>query len=130
MKNLARAELQPGMQVAEDIKNYRGDTIFVKGTTLDEAKIAKLARHSIMVVPILEKIDFAMTHFERVRLSDGFQAFSKMYDLGFTAYCRFVHGSYTDPATGNKFPLQDLRFPYQFSKSECIRSRLSQHPDN
>ncbi len=88
MKNLARAELEPGMQVAEDIKNYRGDTIFNKGTTLDEAKIAKLARHSIMVVPIFEKIDFAMTHFERVRLSDGFQAFAEMYKMGFSAYKR------------------------------------------
>ena len=88
MKNLARAELEPGMQVAEDIINYRGDIVFTKGTTLDAAKIAKLARHSIMVVPIFEKIDFAASHFERVRLSDGFQKFSEMYKMGFVAYKR------------------------------------------
>ena len=47
---------------------------------VDETVIAKLARHSIMCVSIKEEIDYATTHFEKVRLSTEFKYFEFTYN--------------------------------------------------
>ena len=86
MKSVARVELKPGMSVAEDVLDYNGNVIVKKETELTQALIDRLARHSIMVVPIHEKIDFATTHFEKVRYSDGFQKFDAVYEHNFPLY--------------------------------------------
>lgn len=79
MKNIARMELQPGMELAEDIVNSNGELIVAARTKVDASIIARLARLDIMVVSIMEEIDYATTHFERVRLSDGFKKFVESY---------------------------------------------------
>ena len=79
MKSIARMALTDGMEIASDVKNYRGDTIIPKGTIIDASIIAKLERHSIICVDIMEKIDYAITHFEKIRLSDNFKKFEKVY---------------------------------------------------
>ncbi len=86
MKDIARIALQPGMVMGKDILNYRGELIFASGTKIDESVIAKLARHSIMVVPVMEDIDFATTHFEKIRLSEAFRNFELQYNHCLIAY--------------------------------------------
>ncbi|MCH5274277.1 MAG: HD domain-containing protein [Lachnospiraceae bacterium] len=79
MKTIARIELQPGMELAEDIVNSNGDLIAAARTKVDSSIISRLARLDIMVVSIMEEIDYATTHFERVRLSNGFKKFVDSY---------------------------------------------------
>lgn len=86
MKDVARMALQKGMILAEDITGHDNQVIFPKGTEVDEQVIAKLARHSIMVVRIMEKIDFATTHFEKVRISEGFLRFQNAYNICFEEF--------------------------------------------
>lgn len=86
MKNIARMALQPGMEVAEDIFSYKNDLIVAAGTIIDETIIAKLTRYSIMCVSIKEEIDYATTHFEKVRLSPGFKEFEKVYNESLLTY--------------------------------------------
>lgn len=86
MKDIARLALVPGMILAKDIFDYRGELLFTSGTKIDEAVIAKMARHSIMAVSIMEEIDFATTHFEKIRLSEGFRRFELQYNHCLLAY--------------------------------------------
>lgn len=86
MKDIARMALQNGMILAEDITGHDNQVIVAKGTKVDEQIIAKLARYSIMVVPIMEKIDFATTHFEKIRMSEGFLRFQNAYNICFDEF--------------------------------------------
>ncbi len=79
MKVVARMELKPGMITAEDVLNYKNEIIVGANTKITDTIIEKLARQSIMVVPIKEDVDFATTHFEKVRLSEGFKNFENTY---------------------------------------------------
>lgn len=86
MKDVARMALQNGMILAEDITGHDNKVIIPKGTEVDEEVIAKLSRYSIMVVRIMEKIDFATTHFEKVRISEGFLRFQNAYNICFEEF--------------------------------------------
>lgn len=79
MKNIARMALKPGMEIGADVYNYKNELIIPAGTTVDSNVINKLTRHSIMCVSVMEEIDYAETHFEKIRLSEGFSAFQKAY---------------------------------------------------
>jgi HD-GYP domain-containing protein (c-di-GMP phosphodiesterase class II) len=80
MKTVARMALKNGMVIGEDVYGYHNDLIYPKDTVIDEKVIAKLARHSIMCVSIKEEIDYATTHFEKVRLSTEFKYFEFTYN--------------------------------------------------
>lgn len=86
MKDIARMALQPGMEIGDDVYSYKGELIIPAGTKVDSVIIAKLTRHSIMCVPIKEEIDYAVTHFEKVRLSKGFSKFQKAYSEALPTY--------------------------------------------
>ena len=86
MKAVARMELKPGMVIAEDILNYKNEIIVTANTKITPNIIEKLARQSIMVVQVKEEIDFATTHFEKVRLSEGFKNFESTYNIYFPVY--------------------------------------------
>lgn len=86
MKSVARMALQPGMEIAEDIRNYKNELIFPAGTKIDDTVIAKLARHSIMCVTIMENIDYASTHYEKIHYSESFQRFQTVYYQGMAEY--------------------------------------------
>ena len=86
MKVVARMELKPGMITAEDILNYKNEIIVGANTKITDTIIEKLARQSIMVVPIKEDVDFATTHFEKVRLSEGFRNFENTYKIYFPVF--------------------------------------------
>ncbi len=86
MRSVARMELKPGMITADDVLNYKNEIIVSANTKITDTIIEKLARQSIMVVPIKEDIDFATTHFEKVRLSEGFKHFESTYNIYFPVY--------------------------------------------
>lgn len=80
MLNIASIALKPGMELGEDVFNYKNELLIPSGTVLDDSHIKKLARHSVMCVTIKEAIDYATTRFEKVRLSKGFQKFETVYN--------------------------------------------------
>lgn len=104
MKDIARIALQPGMVIGKDIYNYHNDLLYPAGTKIDEAVIAKLARHSIMAVSIMEDIDFATTHFEKIRLSEGFRNFELQYN-----HCLIAYRNVMNNFVSNTVPI-DLQF--------------------
>lgn len=79
MKAIACAALKPGMELAEDVFNYKNELLFPANTVLKEEHLGKLKRHSIMCVTVKERIDYATTHFEKIRLSSGFRNFDTVY---------------------------------------------------
>ena len=91
MKDVARMTLTNGMVIGEDVYNYQNELIFPKDTVVDEKVIKKLARHSIICVPIKEDIDFATTHFEKVRLSKEFKTFQLTYNNCMPIYAKLMN---------------------------------------
>ncbi len=85
MKLVARMVLEPGMVLGEPVF-HQGVKLYDAGYTLDAKSIADLGRHLIMAVTVMEPVDFATTHFERVRLSDEFIQFDSNYKKFFPAY--------------------------------------------
>lgn len=86
MKAIARMALVPGMELAEDVLNSHNEVIFPAHTCVDQSVISRLERYQIMVVSIMEEIDYATTHFEKIRLSEGFSLFEKTYQQIFPEY--------------------------------------------
>lgn len=86
MKTIARIALKPGMVLSEDVLSVKGDIIVPAKTVVNDSLISKLSRYSIMVVSIMEEIDYATTHFEKIRLSDGFRLFEENYQTYFPLY--------------------------------------------
>lgn len=79
MISVATITLKPGMELGEDVYNFKNELLIPAGTKLDESHIKKLSRHSIMCVMIKEAVDYATTHYEKVRLSNDFKNFEKVY---------------------------------------------------
>lgn len=86
MKNIARVALKSGMEIAEDVYSYKNDLLVSAGTIVDDVVIAKLSRYSIMCVFIKEDIDYATTHFEKIRLTSDFKAFEEQYSKSLLLY--------------------------------------------
>lgn len=74
MKSVARMALQPGMTLGEDVM-WQGETIYPAGTVLTDMIINKLKRYSVMCVTVMEDIDYATTHYEKLRYSEDFKLF-------------------------------------------------------
>ena len=79
MKTVARMALQPGMILGEDIKDSGGRIVFKKNDILTTESIDLMKRYSIICVTILEDIDFAKTHYEKLQYDNGFKAFKISY---------------------------------------------------
>ena len=86
MKVVARMELKPGMEIAENVYSYHGNLICPANTIVDANLVAKLTRYSIMCVSIKDASDYAVTRFERVRLSPEFKLFVEIYHNNLNAY--------------------------------------------
>ena len=89
MKSVARMALQPGMILGEDVE-CQGKILFSANTTLDASMIERLKRYSIMCVTIMEDIDLATTHFEKIRLNDGFKNFEQRHAANLMFYKRVM----------------------------------------
>ena len=90
MKNVARMALKEGMELAEDVYSYQNKLLYPKDTVVDDDVIARLSRYSIMVVSIKEEVDFATTHFEKIRLSSEFKSFDLTYNNCMAIYRKMM----------------------------------------
>lgn len=89
MKAVARMALTPGMTLGEDIM-WQGNVILSAGTVLSQNDIDRLKRYSIMIVTIMEDIDFATTHYEKLRYSQDFKFFEQKHALNLIKYKRYM----------------------------------------
>ncbi len=79
MKDVARMALTTDMEIGADVISSSGEVIVPARTKVDASIIRKLERYNVMVVPVMESIDYAVTYFEKIRLSDGFKKFEPAY---------------------------------------------------
>ncbi len=86
MKEIARISLKPGMVIGADIFNYQNKLVVTEGTQVNPNIINKLARHSIVSVPIKEELARALTYSEKIRSSKGFTSFQRVYRLVLPIY--------------------------------------------
>lgn len=79
MKVITKMELKPGMVLGEDIV-YQDQVIFAADTVMDEKMIERVGRYSsVMCVTVKEEVDFASTHYEKIRFDQRFQEFAKRH---------------------------------------------------
>lgn len=86
MKIIACAALTPGMELGENVLTRKNELLLPAGTVLTQEHLGKLTRHSIMCVSVKEAIDYATTHFEKIRLSSGFRHFDTIYNENLPKY--------------------------------------------
>lgn len=91
MKDVARMTLEEGMIIGEDIYSYRNELIVPKDTVVNKKVLKKLEHHSIICVTVKEDVDFATTHFEKVRLSREFQSFQLTYNNCMPIYAKLMN---------------------------------------
>lgn len=90
MKSVARMALTPGMTLGEDIL-WQGNVLFSAGTMLSQNDIDKMKRYSIMIVTIMEDVDFATTHYEKLRYSQDFKLFEQKHAMNLMNYKQHMH---------------------------------------
>ena len=74
MKVITKMELQPDMVLGEDILD-QDRVIYPAGTTITPQIIEKLKRYNLVCVTIMEDVDFATTHYAKIRFDTNFKAF-------------------------------------------------------
>lgn len=84
--------LENGMVIGEDVYSYQNTLIYPKNTVVDDKVVAKLTRYSIMCVSVMEDIDYATTHFEKVRLSSEHKSFELTYNNCMAIYRKMMKG--------------------------------------
>lgn len=85
MKSVARMALEPGMVLGEDVE-YQGGILYPADTVLDMAMIERMKRYSIMCVTVKEGIDFATTHYEKIRFNEDFKNFQQKHAENLAKY--------------------------------------------
>ena len=108
MKNVARMALENGMVIGEDVYSYQNKLLYPKDTVVDDAVITRLTRYSIMVVSIKEEVDYATTHFEKVRLSSEFKAFEFTYNNCMAIFRKMMKGFVEEGKQVHMSSLMDL----------------------
>lgn len=104
MKTVARMALEPGMVLGEDVIN-QGEILFPAETVLTAAVIERLKRYSIMCVTIKEGIDFATTHYEKIRFDEYFKIFQQKHAENLMRYKRLMSSFLTE---GKQIPDEEL----------------------
>lgn len=89
MKSVARMALEPGMVLGEDVESS-GGILFPADTVLTEAMIERLKRYSVMCVTVKEDIDFATTHYEKIRFDEAFKNFQKKHAENLIRYKKLM----------------------------------------
>ncbi len=90
MKDIARMALTNGMEIAKDVLSSSGDVLVKAGTKVTDYTIQKLNIHNIMVVTVMEDIDYAVTYFEKIRLSNDFKDFEAAYNKAMPEYKKIM----------------------------------------
>jgi len=86
LKYIATLALKNGMELAENVFDYKNKVILKEGVIIDELSISKLERYSIMTVLIKEPKDYATTRFEKMHLDDQYRKFEDEYKNNLNAY--------------------------------------------
>ncbi|MBR6770792.1 MAG: HD domain-containing protein [Lachnospiraceae bacterium] len=105
MRKYATIALKPGMELGEDVHTHQNELLIPARTVLTEAHIKKMSNYSIMCATIMEPADYATTHFEKVRLSDGFRTFEFVYQECLSSYKSLMMGYILN---GSPFTLERL----------------------
>ena len=90
MKTLARIALRPGMTLGEDVI-WQDNVLYPAGTVLTEAIIGRFEHYSIMWATVMEDADFASTHDEKLRFSDGYKSFEEKHAANLIKYRQLMH---------------------------------------
>ena len=85
MKTITRMECKPGMVLAEPVE-HDGEVLFKAGRKIDERVIERLERFNILCVSIMEDVDYATTHYQKIQYSTEFQNFVKIYQEQLLVY--------------------------------------------
>lgn len=109
MKSIARMALEPGMVLGEDV-SCQGEVLFPAETVLTAAMIERLKRYSVMCVTIKEGIDFATTHYEKIRFDEDFKAFQQRHAENLMRYKRLMISFVME---GRQIPDEELLAVYQ-----------------
>lgn len=86
MEMVATLSLKPGMIVAENVTDHKGNVIIKENTELDRMLIEKISVNNIICINIKEPEDFVDNYFDKVKISKSFKQFEKLYFENFTAY--------------------------------------------
>lgn len=86
MELTAVIALKPGMEVAEDILDHKGNVIIKKNTSLDKFLIQKLQIANIACINVKEPEDYVTTYFEKIKASKLFSQFYETYANNFVKY--------------------------------------------
>ncbi len=104
MKAVARMELKPGMTLGAEV-TWQGQVLYPAGTVLTQSNIDKLKRYQIMLVTVMEDVDLATTHFEKLRFSEQFKLFEQKHAQNLKRYKKLM----TDfAANGQRIPDKSL----------------------
>ncbi|MCM1100439.1 MAG: HD domain-containing protein [Clostridium sp.] len=97
MKDVAWISLTPGMVLGADIIS-QDKVIYPAGTELNQLIIDKLKRYSVMCATVMEDIDFASTHYERIRFNEDFKLFEQNYNAALLRY-KLMMGAFLETGT-------------------------------
>jgi putative nucleotidyltransferase with HDIG domain len=81
--------LTPGMVLGEDLM-CQDKVVYPAGTKLNQPMIEKLSRYPIMCAIIMEEVDFATTHYEKIRFNENFKRFEQSYYNALMSYKTFM----------------------------------------
>lgn len=104
MKAVARMEIKPGMTLGEDVL-WQDKVLFSAGTVLTQSHIDRMKRYSIMLVTVMEDIDFATTHYEKLRFSQDFKIFERKHTQSLFTYKKLLIEAANK---GTQIPEQEL----------------------
>lgn len=82
--------LQLNMEIAKDVVTASGEVLVKAGTKVTDYTIQKLTRYNIMLVTVMEEVDYAVTYFEKIRLSDGYKKFEIAYKRAMPVYKKIM----------------------------------------
>lgn len=90
MELVATLALKPGMEVAENVTDIRGNIMIKKDTVLDKFLIQKLTIANITCINIKEPEDYQTTYFEKIKVSKTFNQFYQIYTENFNKFKKIM----------------------------------------
>lgn len=85
MKTITVMELQEGMEIGEPVE-AQGSVLYDAGTKIDLKVIDRIKRHGVMCITVMEKADYATTHYEKIQYDKDFQNFCSVYRNNLNIY--------------------------------------------
>jgi len=85
MKIITVMELQEGMEIGEAVE-AQGSVLYAAGTKVDTKVIDRIKRHGVMCITVMEKADYATTHYEKIQYDKDFQNFCSVYRNSLNIY--------------------------------------------